>query len=353
MPSKARRSRLDPVLAINVRFRSDNAQKSPPDIEKTLKPVSNSFARMIVSNVALSMAKRNEKAIRKEFERSVEQAVYRELDRMAKDIARHARQPESGTGPKGALRIMPEDYKVMSDTMRGKSSTYNVSQSGIKWEPRDPQYVRRKKRKEWWDKTGKLQSYLNKRTGKYYAQAFGPVKVIYTPQGEASTFSAQPVSSSGSKGRLSERVRIGRVEVIALGNITPQDMPGLSSLEPMNSPVEGAGVARFLADTYYNRHTVKLMGLSTGKRVTRERKGRLVGYTPVRKKPKFKYERHTTVETLERKHRPWIDPFVSFYLTRAIPNAVYRRIEKTVEKRVFIGNSSGQKGKGGFGFSNA
>jgi hypothetical protein len=326
-------------LQFNVQLVS-NAQKKTGNPRQTTREVSNAFARMILREVALAMSDKMAKSMTATFSTEVEKVVRKELDNMARAIAKSMIRPEGADGPSRSLTIRSEDYSTMSKTAQsmGWSSNYNVSQAGIKWAPRDKEYVKKKKRKAWWDKTGKLQTYLSRKKGSFYEQAFGPVKVIYQPRRgrmtkyEYTDFGRKKVSSTGARGKLSQDVRVGDVQVIALGNITPNMMPGLSSMTPMAGPPSknGNGVAGLLADRWYNKHTAKLMGKSTSRRITKERVGRITGYTPVRKKPKFTYARETKVEKLQSEYRPWMDPFVSFYLTRAIPNAVYRRIEREV-----------------------
>lgn len=245
------------------------------------------------------MAKRNRARITAGFRQNIADIVRVEMDRMAETIAKFIVHPASAKGPRGAMSIRSQNSVVMSQAgkSRGWSSSYNAKQSGIKWKERDRSYVKKKQRKEWWDNTGELKASLKAKSGKYYEDAFGPVRIRFT-KGQIAA-EGSPSTSSGLSGRLSKRVVIGRLDVSVMGRITPAMMPDLGTFNPMTSAPRGAGVARLLQNQHGSDDIVaKLMGKSSAR-----------GGKP-------------------GSHRPAIDPFVSFYLTRAIPNAVYRRIER-------------------------
>lgn len=337
-----------PTLRYNVQLVSSR-QSGESQVRRTAKEVSNGFARLIVRDVAIAASKRYQREIGATFQRNIEKAVRAELERIMGHMGRMMVRPESADGPSGTLNFgTGEGYKPTSDLarMRGWGSSYNVASAGIKWAPRDPDYVRRKRDKSWWRKTGHLANYLSRKSSRWFEQALGPIKVLWWPT-SVSSRSELKTTSSGSKGPPGERVRIGRIEVIAFGDISPEDLPGLAEFAPMDAPPERAGLAGYFAARYYNRQTAKLMHLSTGKRRigggmqprrTRSRYGYKMTRSPVR------------YQSVERQYRPFMDPFISFFLTRSMPNAVWRRLEREFRSTKRIQQQrSGVRDASGFG----
>lgn len=326
---------------INFRWVSEGAGDKP-SLEK-LRSQSSEFARLIVDNVAIAAADETYKRARTALRQDITRIVRNEVNRMARAIGRHLTVQERRSGPYGPMTMTSgEDtnFNTMSDQAkaRGWSSTFRRQDTGIRWFKRDPKYLRRKKRNgqsgDWWSKKGELQRYLQGKRADWYFGAFGNMRVRFT-KAFTESHSNVNLTRSSVKGRLSSTAQVGRLDVAFFGNITPATMPGLATGTPNSNPLPGLGVASMLP---YNDQTVKLMARAqeyeqryqtTEKRRLTYRKGYM---------NKFVWKRRRAGGS----HRPAIDPFVSFYLTRAIPNAVWRRTENFVQRGIYTRGSSGK-----------
>lgn len=301
-------------LAINFRFRA-SAQRSKDGASiLPYEKIGNSFARIIMDDVALSTAERTWQTAQASLRQNVNQAVRTEIAKMAYYMGRFVTQQESRRTPQGMVKAADQ---TMSETMRRtfKGGLYtDLNAAGVRWAPRQTRYVRRKKRKlghaRWWDYDGLLKGWVS--SAENLIQAFGPVAVLFTKVKDQRLVSTRvdaagklqktPISNvdinrtaSGRSGRLTQKYAVGRVEVIALGNLTAAMLPGLANGDLHRNNVDGRASGLIgLVDRVSPDVAVEL-----GQR-------RTVAYRPV------------------------LEPFLTFYLTRAIPNAVFNRIERTI-----------------------
>jgi hypothetical protein len=288
---------------INFGWTSSN-QKTDSAAVREIKTNSDAFARMIVNQVAVAAGKKVYTEARRALQRSVRKEVQREIGRMAMNIARSTTVPDKRTGPYGPMSLFGSDtLSEDGDSIRVSDTYLNTfgrqftgfkrQDSKIKWSKRTDKYMRRKQRDgfggSWFKRTGELEDYLGNLGSDEYEAAFGPVTVLFTRLPSAATEGAR-LTNTSAKGQVSSKtVAVGRLEVLVFNRITPAMMPGLATMDYRSNPQPGVGAAQLLSGD-------QAVKLQAGKQ-----------------------------------SRPAIDPFVSFYLTRAIPNAVWRRTERVVK----------------------
>lgn len=338
---------------LNINFRwVSNAQDSRSATVAELKRATNGFARIIVRDVAIAASKRYYQEARRALIRGMEAVINNEMNRMAKAIGSGINTQDAYRGPQGRLSIQsdmvgrggPENgARFMSDTARnlGWSPSFNVSSTGIKWDARNPKYLRQKARKGkggyWWRKNGALQDWLKNISGSTYEKAFGPVKVVFVQTGQGSR--ADNVTTTGAPGRVSQTVAVGRIQVNAFGRITPSMLPGLADMDPTGTVKSGKGIARLLETEFpRNRQIYKLLTKSYSTTKVTKKRVPLSQIDP--KAWRAKTRKVTVIEKQQAggNYRPAIDPFVSFYLTRAVPNAIWRRTERFVQDNAIVRN---------------
>lgn len=337
---------------INFGFTS-NAQSHSAGIRK-IKSGTDSFARMVVNEVAIAAAKRSYTDARTAFVRSIRTEVTREVARMARLIGRWIDTPDKHGGPYGQMSFKGSDTlqegafeDPVSETYKrffGGNVTFYRQQSGIKWKPRNRSYLKKKQQEgkggRWWRYTGGLQDYLSNLDAEDYYASLGPLTVLFTRT--PTKTAGDRVTNASTRGAVSKTIHVGRVEVLVFNKITPAMMPGLAQMNPVGSnPLPGSGVAQLLPNT---DNRTKLLGKSSSQSAS-------TGYRYLPASAKYKaatgkskqYKRVKT-EARTGSHRPAIDPFISYYLTRAIPNAVWRRTERlvknTVRRQAFTGTRS-------------
>lgn len=272
-------------LGINFRI-SANAQGGKP-VRDQVNTASDAFARIIMRDVALRTSDRFYKSNKNKLVSVIEQDVKKEIAQMASMIGRFVIQPEEARGPSGLLSA---HAKTASDAGRalGYTKTYSLERFRSSWEERDTKYMRWKKLRsygtDWWKNTGKLHKFLAKEST--YLTAFGPTKVIFTKIPDKKFSESVKMTLAPRQGRASENYTLGRIEVITMGRITPEMLPSLASGDVNDIQPTG----KSLASLFPKQQGKKLMGANRDRTV--------------------------------------IEPFVSYFLTRAIPNAVFRRTEK-------------------------
>ena len=237
---------------------------------------------LAVNNVAFSVARNRQRRLQQNLQRDFAPIVERELLKMARDVSRmgvgiaNYRNP-----PDGVLSIDGEIASVMA----GESSPMSISSMTGEWAVRTPSYMRWKFRKygtrKWFKNTGRLQSQLGK-VGTYRS-AYGPISIKFTPTGLGTA--GMVVSGLGkSAGGQSTRIAIGRLEVKPLRRLRLGDLPGIGEKATYNP-----SLMHPLADS-----------------IERKLTGR------------------------KNRYRPVIEPFLSYYMGRKIPNAVYLKLEKSL-----------------------
>ncbi len=189
------------------------------------------------------------------------------------------------TGPPGSLSITG----TRSQAFRGiNMGPYTLVSGTGPWPARSPGYLARKKRQfghtKWFENTGRLRKQL--RDPSTYTQAYGPVRVSFKRASLSQPVAGQTATkmSSGVVGAADRRIALGELRVSVLGRIT-EDMlnePGGRQPSPWKTGLFGS------LDSDLEK---KLLNK-------------------------------------EDAYRPFLEVFLSFYLTRSIPNAIFRRLEE-------------------------
>jgi len=245
---------------------------------------------LIMQEVAFRAVKGKEDALTRSIDSTFKAIVEMELKRMARKIGQlifvkdSAAKARTGYLPRGQLEIVGNT----SQAMQGLTSPVKLSTGTGYWPARNYKYLQKRKKMgggNWFKVTGELKSYLTNAGA--YTQAYGPIKVKYTkaPKGTPLPQGKMPVTKMGVGvgGRRSTDITFGNVEVSALGSIT-SDM--INSPDRMQPKAWSTG----LFESFPDKIERKLLNR-------------------------------------EEAYRPFLEQFLAFYMTRAIPNAVFRRIE--------------------------
>lgn len=241
---------------------------------------------LAVTNVAVRSAKGQQSRLLKSLERDFAPVVERELQAMARDVSRMAIGINGDSGNNSPRGILSIDGRI-SRPMLGNSGPMSVSSVTGQWASRSKPYMRWKMRKyrtrKWFRNTGRMQEQLS--SSSTFKQAYGPMRLNFklTPLAEGGA----GVSSLGRyRGGQSTNIKIGTLEVSPLRRLRLGDLPGIGQQATFN-PSLFSGFTGFLKK--------KLIG-----------KPQSVGYRPI------------------------IEPFLTYYMNRRIPNAVYRRLEDSL-----------------------
>jgi len=235
---------------------------------------------MAISGVGFRAAKNRQRKLQANLQRDFAPIVERELQKMARDVARmgvgiaNYRNP-----PDGVLSI---DGAVAS-IMQGQSGPMSISSMTGEWAARTQSYMRWKYKKygtrKWFKNTGRLQDQLGKVST--YRSAYGPISITFKPNGN--TRGGMASSLGRSAGGQSNKIMLGTLNVKPLRRLRMGDLPGIGQ------------------KAEYNRNLLAPLADSIERKLT----GR-------------------------KKYRPVIESFLSYYMGRKIPNAVYRKLEKSL-----------------------
>lgn len=284
---------------INFGFRS-NAQNQKSS-QREIQAFTDGFARMIIEDVAYSLTGNIERKVMPVLRSRIKAAVEAEIAHMAMMIENKVSMTGSVTGPRGSMSIRGQPSATAQARGWGSSlSQWNRNKTKIRWDPRNPRYLNWKQSKgknhNWWEYQNELSRYLG--NPYVYSEAFGPVRVIIErPRNRArlgrnALGAGARLTSSGVTGPMIYEYEVARVRVIYFGKITPGDLPSLQSENPADAkPTNGKGLSRFIKDDE-QRAKLQTGAWKTGNQ------------------------------------RFVLEPFVSFFMSRAIPNAVWRRIEQ-------------------------
>jgi hypothetical protein len=292
---------------INVNPVKGSGQTSAVKISEVDKTLDN-FKNLIMENVAFYMADKKEQLLVESLESRFTNIVERQLARMGRQINQLAvgikdnaafsktANPKVGgakflrqaTGPQGTLTFSG----AVSKSMTGLMNPVKLSDGTGPWAARSEDYLRARKREgsgtAWFKRTGELGRYLaNPST---YTQAYGGVRVKYTKYPRKTQLPNVVGISRGIGGRRAKSIRFGKVEVSVLGRITSDMLsdPGQRQPSAWHTGLFGA-----LDD----KQAVKLLNV-------------------------------------EEFYRPFLGHFLSFYLTRVIPNAIFLQIEKVIANAI-------------------
>lgn len=288
-----------PNSAVVLRFRVGSG------LVKARQRYSNT-ARAILERVTLTYAEGAYDLMRKEMEMQLERDVRAELVHLASLYRRYI----IGAGgrrssPSGSLDTVTKGSGAPSMTIK----------SGLPpWAPRNAQYVERKRsatgHMRWFDNSNWSTSAFDARYARRVMKSgdapddagllkrsmthdswetwFGPVSVrFYRARKLQATDGVANINTKGKK----MQVQIGSLQVRAIGKVTPAMLPGYTS-------------GRIMASASGNEPLMELIAKTD---------------------PRVAYRLGTMRNGV---YRPTLEPFLGFFLTKSIPYAVTRRLEK-------------------------
>lgn len=262
------------TLQINLTTK-DQAKLSINTTEKVIS--------MAVKNVAFAAARNRQRKLKANIHRDFAPVVERELQNMARDVARLGiGLANPNNPPPGQLSIGGRVSKYMI----GQTGPMAISSMTGTWAVRTKAYMKQKVKKyrtrKWFKNTGRLESQL-RNVGTYRA-AYGPVSVQFIPTSLTSERSSLISNLGRSSGGQSANIMIGRLQVSPMRRLSMNDLPGLGQKANYNERLLSP-----LADS-----------------VERKLAGRPGSYRPV------------------------LEPFLAYYMMRKIPNAVLLKLEDSL-----------------------
>lgn len=234
-----------------------------------------------VKSVGFKIAKDQQERLKKNLARDLGPIVDGELAKMGRDVSRLAIGLSNPSNPpQGVLSI---DGRI-SRAMVGNAGPMKVGTVTGLWKERSKAYMKWKVRKyrtrRWFQNTGALQRSLA-RPGQY-KNTYGPIQVRFTPI----RIPEPTVLSLGrNSGGQSDFIMTGKLEVRPFRNLNINDLPQIG---------QKAGYKESLIRPWVPSIRKKLAGHS------------------------------------RNSYRPIIEPFLTYYMRRKIPNAVFRKIEDSV-----------------------
>jgi len=276
--------------------RQANVQKSR-DARGRFVKVQEMF-NTIVEDVALNTADRTYSRAKASLESGLKSAISAEIAQMAKMIARYSVQPKTARGPSGVITSTQTGISDQARNLWGNKNViyYELNQTDAAWGTRSKRYMAWKNEKgypsDWWKMTGELRRELGKKS---LYESLGPIKVNFLKTGR--TLDSKPKqTASGRKGMVSKTYSVGQLNVEVMGRITPEMLPAL--MDRLGNGVNDAtphGSSKLIPSLFKDEDTRnKLLKFGAD------------GYRPV------------------------VEPFLAYYLTRAIPNLVFKRTEKLI-----------------------
>lgn len=285
-----------PSYTINFRFvgnaqtgkarRSVNEQ-SARDSRGRFQKLQQMF-NTIVEDVALNSADRTFKSAKASLEAGVQAEIQKEITQMARMVGQFLVQPENAFGPSGTITSKQTTISDQSRSLFGRTNILytDLSKFGAGWGSRTNEYMRRKKAAgypgSWWLRTGDLRRQLSNEN---LYKELGPIRVSFVKTTEPLTGKIKQ-TSSGRKGNLSATYSVGRLEVAVMERVT---------LDMLANALNGGNNGKLVPSLFKDKKLA-------GKLLRRGQTG----------------------------YRPVLEPFLSYYLTRAIPNAVFNRTEKLI-----------------------
>ena len=251
-------------------------------VPTTQRVTGQGVADYMVESVGFRAGRKQQQQLGRNLRRDFGPIVDRELSKMARQVATMAigiSNPNSA--PSGSLRI---DGRI-AKAMIGRSGPMSIASVTGQWRERNQTYMKWKFRthrtRRWFKNTGELQADLAK--AGTYKQAYGPMGVQFIPK----PISEPSVLAIGrSRGRPSKTIITGILELTVFEKLGIGDLPGIG---------EQASYS----------------------------KGRLSGFAD-------NIETKLTGRDPEINYRPVIEPFLTYYMNRKIPNAVFRKVEDVI-----------------------
>lgn len=240
-----------------------------------------------MQNVGFRAGRQQQELLKRNLYRDFMPIVERELQTMARDVSR------MGVGLSEPNNPLPGSLAItgrISTAMLGNSGPMTIASVTGKWAERNKTYMKSKfkryRTRRWLQNTGKLKAELAK-IGTYQS-AYGPISVKFTPMklNDVTMFAV-----GRSQGNQFRYIHTGNLSVTPLRRISLSDLPGVG--QKATGPND------------------KLLG-----KFNKDTKKKLVGHA--------------------KKYRPVVEPFLTYYLNRKIPNAVYRKLEDTIRGRAKV-----------------
>lgn len=268
-------------------------------------------SRAIESNVGLTYADNEYERIRNTLLQRVEEDVRAELTHLAYQFRRFIiGAAGSMNSPSGTLDTVSKGVGAPTLTLRSSLPS---------WASRNPRYLERKREGTggvaWFDNRGWLSTgrrdnrYSSKtmRTGGQYPRdpgllfdemrtdtwetMFGPISVRFLKNRNSSAIASQGLISTGTG--TTYKIQVGTISVRALGKVDYSMLPGVT---------RSGGEVR--PSTSGNPGLMSIVGAYD---------------------PRLAYRLGTMRNGI---YRPTLEPFLAFFLTRALPHAVATRIAK-------------------------
>lgn len=297
----------DNTLQIRINLNTNTGESRTATkqiVEKTMFDMK----RLIIDQIAILMSKKQEGRLKQNLRSNFVKIVEKELSRMGRQITSLAvglannsafsKTPNRGkTGPKyfSAAAGPPGTLAISGATslaMQGQTGPVSLVSGTGPWPARNPKYLADSKKAgrgtKWFKQRGDLARAL--RQPSTYFEAYGPVSVAYKATSKAGPAPVGTLISkigTGAPGRKAKTVIFGQVQVGVLGRITSGMLndPGQRQPSPWNTG---------LFSSLDQRVEEKLLN-----------------------RQEF--------------YRPFLEHFLSYYLTRAIPNAIFRRLEQVIK----------------------
>lgn len=238
-------------------------------------------ADYIARSIGFRAGNIQKKNISKNLRRDFEPIIDSELKKMAREITTLAIGiAGSNKAPPGSLKI---DGKI-SKAMQGKSAPMTIASVTGNWHQRGEKYIVRKfakyRTRKWFENEGNLKRDLAK--SGVYKQAYGPMSVNFRPR---KTNKPNPLQIARSVGRPSNTIITGDLEFKVFSKLKPSDLPGIG---------EKASFSEERLSGFADNIQSKLTGNKD-------------------------------------RYRPVLEPFLTYYINRKIPNAIFRKLEQVVE----------------------
>lgn len=262
-------------------------------------------ARAILERVAFTFAEDSYDNMRKTLEQRVEQDVRAELVHLARLFRRYII---------GAAGTLTQPGGTMSTVAKGAGQPSMTIASGLPpWQPRSAKYLSSKRAAtghiKWFDNRGwkthrdprfsgnVMTSWKPHRTGLMFKEMradtwetmFGPIGVRFYRSRKLDAHEAQSKFNLADSKKI--KIQIGTLHVRALGNLTPSMLPGYTTGTVHASNAGNPGLIG-LIHRYDPDLAIRMGPMRNGI------------------------------------YRPTLEPFLGFFLTRALPHAVRERIRK-------------------------
>ncbi len=240
------------------------------------------LANYVIQDVGFRAGKKQQRNLGKNLRRDFGPIVDRELQKMARQVSTMAigiSNPNSS--PSGSLKI----DGPLARAMQGQGGPMRISSVTGQWRQRNKSYLRWKaqtyRTRRWFKNTGQLQGQL-KQLGTY-REAYGPMAVKFIP---AKVPEPSVLNIGRSRGRPANTIITGRLELTVFQRLDVSDLPGI------------------------------------GQQANYSKK-RLSGFAD-------DIEQKLTGKDPEKRYRPVLEPFLTYYINRKIPNAVFRKVEQVL-----------------------